>query len=364
MMEAAEKPRLRVSIISDSAQQRSNLLSLFQSSDMHVVMDGSFKEHSIEDIHPEEADVVVLDLDDEVDYDLEIFDEILNSKLPVIFNDSAVSRDYSADKNSPWAKSLINKLLSMGKPATSKATTEVVAEVQPEAETSEQGVEPEEDAVLEMAEAVDKDVLQPEERNVEMVRRHSLYNAARQVWVLGSSIGGPQAIRRFLGAIPGNLPIAFVLAQHIGKGFEELLARQLDRSSEFDVMYAESGHQLRHRQVVITPVNKRVLVDKRGCLLLKPADPDGIYTPSIDAAMIDMAVHYGKMSGAIIFSGMGRDGMQGCRVMAARGATVLAQDAGTCVVSGMPDAARRCGVVSFSGTPEQLAEKLVERFNV
>ncbi len=331
---------------------------------MHVVMDGSFKEHSIEDIHPEEADVVVLDLDDEMDYDLEIFDEILNSKLPVIFNDSAVSRDYSADRNSPWAKSLINKLLSMGVSATRKASSEIVAEVQSGDESNEPQLELEENAALEMAEAASKEESRTEEARVETIRPPSLYSAARQVWVLGSSIGGPQAVRRFLGAIPGNLPVAFVLAQHIGKGFEELLARQLNRSSEFDVMYAESGHQLRHRQVVITPVNKRVLVDRLGCLLLKPADPGGIYTPSIDAAMIDMAVHYGKMSGAIIFSGMGRDGMQGCRVMAARGATVLAQDAETCVVSGMPDAARRCGVVSFSGTPEQLAEKLVERYKV
>jgi chemosensory pili system protein ChpB (putative protein-glutamate methylesterase) len=171
-------------------------------------------------------------------------------------------------------------------------------------------------------------------------------------------------VQRFLAEIPGSLPVAFVLAQHIGDGFEEVLAKQLDRSSEFTVLPAEEQHQLRHREVVVTPVNRRVLFDKFGRVVLRPTDPGNIYTPSIDAVMIDTAVRYGQKSGAIIFSGMGKDGTQGCRVMAARGARVWAQNAETCVISSMPDAARRSGVVSFSGTPEELAANLVNTFNV
>lgn len=36
------------------------------------------------------------------------------------------------------------------------------------------------------------------------------------VWVLGASIGGPQAVKEFLAKLPAGTPAAFVVAQHIG----------------------------------------------------------------------------------------------------------------------------------------------------
>jgi chemosensory pili system protein ChpB (putative protein-glutamate methylesterase) len=349
MVAVAKHPQLRISIISDSDVQRGQLASLLESNGMKVNQSLAFEKHSINDITAEDADVLVLDLDDEQDYELDFLDEILASPVPILFNDSAWSRAHVGDHSSFWARSFVEKISSLAQQSV----------VEDKAEAAEPG------PVISDA-VVEADVIEAESEqepdSEPAAKPVSSDAAARQVWVLGASIGGPQSVKRFMSALPGNLPVAFILAQHIGKGFEEMLAKQLDRSSEFKVTIAEDGYQLRHREVAITPVNRRILLDRNGCVLLKPTDPKSIYTPSIDAVMVDMAVRYGSRSGAIIFSGMGQDGMQGCRVMAARGASVWAQDSASCVVSGMPDAARRSGVVSFSGTPEQLAEKLAERF--
>ncbi|MDA1107767.1 MAG: chemotaxis protein CheB [Proteobacteria bacterium] len=83
-----------------------------------------------------------------------------------------------------------------------------------------------------------------------------------------------------------------------------------------------------------------------------------LYRLSIDAVLMNVARRYGKRSGAIIFSGMGNDGTEGVRAMAAQGAEVWAQDAASCLVSSMPDQVRQTGLVSFSGTPEALAQRL------
>jgi chemosensory pili system protein ChpB (putative protein-glutamate methylesterase) len=353
MMAAVVEPnQLRVSIISDSAVQRAQLSGLLESNGMKIIESLDFEKHSINTINAADTDVLVLDLDDEQDYELDFLDDILSSPLPVLFNDSAWSRTHVRDPRSSWARSFVEKISSLV-----QQSSRVV--VEDKADVDEPGPVIS-DAIVEAE--VEADTAQVADGSELEERPAASSSAASQVWVLGASIGGPQAVKRFMAALPGNLPVAFILAQHIGNGFEEMLAKQLDRASEFKVSIAEENYQLRHRELVITPVNRRILLDRNGCIQLKPTDPKEIYTPSIDAVMVDMAIRYGARSGAIIFSGMGQDGMQGCRVMSARGASVWAQEADSCVVSGMPDAARRSGVVSFSGTPEQLAEKLVERF--
>jgi chemosensory pili system protein ChpB (putative protein-glutamate methylesterase) len=76
--------------------------------------------------------------------------------------------------------------------------------------------------------------------------------------------------------------------------------------------------------------------------------------------MLEVANKFGKRAGTIIFSGMGDDGKIGCDSIAEMGGIVWAQDIASCVVSSMPDHARKTGKVSFSAKPENLAKQLHE----
>ncbi|OYV76010.1 MAG: hypothetical protein B7Z66_10430 [Chromatiales bacterium 21-64-14] len=183
---------------------------------------------------------------------------------------------------------------------------------------------------------------------------------ARRVWVLGASLGGPQAVRLFLSGLVGDLPIAFILAQHIGEGFDALLASQLDRETRFRVGCANAGHCLRHGDVLLAPLNSVMRINRQGLVELQPLVERGIYSPSIDAVMSEVARRYGANSGAIVFSGMGDDGIEGAQAIAEQGGVVWAQDADSAVISSMPDHARRSGVVSLSGPPDSLAGQLVK----
>ena len=186
--------------------------------------------------------------------------------------------------------------------------------------------------------------------------------AARNVWVLGASIGGPQSVKRFLAAIQTRVPVAFVLAQHIGSNFVSLLAKQLDQVTALKVLPGSEGHLLKHGEVIIAPTNERVTIDKQGYVRLKPMEIKSIYTPSIDTVMTDIAIRYGARASTLVFSGMGNDGVRGAQLIASRGGKVWAQDSGSCVVSSMPDSTRRAGVVNYNGTPEELAEHLITYF--
>jgi two-component system chemotaxis response regulator CheB len=60
----------------------------------------------------------------------------------------------------------------------------------------------------------------------------------------------------------------------------------------------------------------------------------------------------------VILTGMGHDGLEGCRGVAAAGGTVLAQDEASSVVWGMPGAVARAGLPALLAPPEALAERI------
>jgi chemotaxis response regulator CheB len=180
--------------------------------------------------------------------------------------------------------------------------------------------------------------------------------------VIGASIGGPQMVKRFLAGIKSDIPVAFVLAQHIGSNFISLLAKQLDQVTHLKVMPATEGHLLRHNEVVVAPTTERVTIDAEGYIRLRPMEFKSIYTPSIDTVMTDISVRYGSRTSTIVFSGMGNDGVRGAQLIASRGGKVWAQDSDSCVVSSMPESTRRAGIVGFSGEPEQLSEQITTYF--
>lgn len=183
----------------------------------------------------------------------------------------------------------------------------------------------------------------------------------REVWVLGASIGGPQAVKAFLALLPADLPVAFVLAQHIGSGFVNLLAEQLGRATPIKVSSEFESQRLAAGQLVVAPVESRLTFDEEGRIQFTPLVQPSVYSPSIDDVMMQVAQRFGADTRAIIFSGMGNDGVRGAEYVASRGGLVWAQEPDSCVISSMADCARETGVVEYSGTPESLAHRLVAR---
>jgi two-component system chemotaxis response regulator CheB len=62
---------------------------------------------------------------------------------------------------------------------------------------------------------------------------------------------------------------------------------------------------------------------------------------------------------AVILTGMGQDGLGGCRAVTAAGGSVLAQDEASSVVWGMPGAVAKAGLARALLPPEELAGALL-----
>lgn len=188
--------------------------------------------------------------------------------------------------------------------------------------------------------------------------------APRHVFVLGASIGGPEAVRTFLSKLKPSVPAAFVLAQHMGAEFLDLMATQLAKASVLPVKLAQHGELLQEGVVVVVPVNRRFEVDAAGIVQFGDLASESPYSPSIDQVLCDMADRFGTKCTAIIFSGMASDAVEGSKYLAARGAKVWVQDPATCVISSMIDGAQAAGVVSYVGAPDQLADHVLDELGV
>ena len=269
---------------------------------------------------------MLLDLHDDVEHDESLLHELLdNAGVPIIFNDVTALTLNEPRIIRKWQLNLMQKI------AESTGTLGWKGELHSEPKPREYTVKPD-----------------PEKGAI-----------AQSVWVLGSSLGGPEAVARFLAALPPDTPVAFILAQHLGSNFVHLLAEQLDRAANFNVMIPKEGHVLRHQQVVVAPVDERMLINPIGNIELYPLEKELRYSPSIDMVISDCAERYGTKSGAIIFSGMENDGVQGCQDMLVAGGKVWVQSDDSCVVSSMPDNVKKHCNVEFSGSPEELSRKLV-----
>ncbi len=181
----------------------------------------------------------------------------------------------------------------------------------------------------------------------------------QHVFVLCASIGGPEAVREFLSALPPRFPALFVLAQHMSEEFLEMMAAQLAKTTPLTVRTPSHGERVGHGDILVVPTTRRLQVDVDGVVVLSQLLEIPSASPSIGLVLHDMADAFGAKVGAIVFSGMAPDAVEGCQHIADRGGLVWAQDPSTCVLSSMVDEARAAGVVNFIGTPAQLAKNLI-----
>ena len=155
------------------------------------------------------------------------------------------------------------------------------------------------------------------------------------VWVLGASLGGPAAVKQFLDCLPADLPVAFIYAQHIDGNFTDVLTR-----------------------VLVAPIARSLGFGADGEVLLSDAPWPGPYRPSIAAVLDAVCDGFGPACGAIIFSGMGEDGVEACGRMRRQGIEVWTQDTASAACATMPGAVQAAGFSHRQGTPEQLAQAL------
>jgi chemosensory pili system protein ChpB (putative protein-glutamate methylesterase) len=341
---SADLSKIHVGIITDDNEQQHIIRSALLALGFKVRVTSSPQSLGQELFSSNDIQLWIIDLIEQDIWDNFIDRIIEESPATLMFSDGNAPPTYSG-KYPRWQKRLLAKishLLDLG--ALEVPESVVQARIDQIQDNLKSIVSEEEDE--------DKFVFEDEPAETKSI-------LAQRVWVIGASLGGPAAVKLFLDALKPDLPIAFILAQHIDEGFQALLGQVLGRNNNFELIKEFDRIQLKNGQILIAPADNAIRIDVTRHVVHTTNEWEGIYSPSINQVMRIVAEQYGARCGAIIFSGMGDDSKEAAEYMSSVGGTIWAQTAETCANSSQPDACRESGYVSYSGSPQQLAAKLM-----
>ena len=177
---------------------------------------------------------------------------------------------------------------------------------------------------------------------------------------LGASMGGPSAVKAFLDHLSPTLPISILLAHHFNQTMISTLPRILNRHNDWRCQMITSSQRLRTGQCLIAPIDKQIVCDSTGRIILLDQAWVGDYKPAIGQILKNTSDVYGSELINIIFSGMGNDGTQYLDLIQDNDSQLWAQDPSLSTCPSQPQAIIDSGYCTFIGSPQALAEKLTD----
>lgn len=187
--------------------------------------------------------------------------------------------------------------------------------------------------------------------------------ATRDIIAVAASAGGVFALRRLLGALPGDLPASVVIVTHLPASGNSMLASVLARAGSLPAEFAKDGEVLKAGQVYVAPANRHLFVVD-GTLRLSAGPRQNGLRPAADPLFFSAALAGGPRVIGVVLSGTLDDGAAGAAVIERHGGIVAVQDPAEADYDGMPRAALAATNQAFSGSVEEIAGFLVQMTGV
>lgn len=181
---------------------------------------------------------------------------------------------------------------------------------------------------------------------------------------IGASTGGLHALTAFLSGLKPQFSAPILITQHLPATFMRYFAAQLQDLTGRSASIAEDGAALRDGHMLIAPGTAHIgleRIDGHVRIRLDTAPAVSRCLPSVDPMLDAVARVFGPTGVGVVLTGMGRDGTLGAGALVAAGGEIMAQDAATSVVWGMPGSVAQAGLASAVLSPEKLAARICAR---
>ncbi|GGY15550.1 hypothetical protein GCM10008098_03220 [Rhodanobacter panaciterrae] len=190
-----------------------------------------------------------------------------------------------------------------------------------------------------------------------------LGSALSRIVLLGAAISGTDSVCAFLAALPASARLTFLHTQHLGEQSDAALVEKLAAHCALPVRLAGQGSRAGVGEVLVVPAGQQVRLRRDGSIDLQAMGSDAVLEPSIDASLTMAANAFGRDALAIIFAGRGNDAVAGAQAIHDRGGQVWVESSSGEHFADMVSGIFAERLVSFSGTPSELAAHLIEVFS-
>lgn len=165
------------------------------------------------------------------------------------------------------------------------------------------------------------------------------------VLCIGASTGGPTAVQEVLQGLGHDFPLPVLYVQHIDTGSDAKMVDWFNSTCpNIPMMLARDGLIAKPGHVYMAPADKHLVIDYINddlspVLKLSDEPPERFLKPAVNKLFRSAAAFYENHCLAVLLTGMGRDGAEGCKTIVDNGGFTIVEDKSTCAVFGMPAAA-------------------------
>lgn len=163
----------------------------------------------------------------------------------------------------------------------------------------------------------------------------------KKLLLIGASTGGPGQIEKIINALPQLSHTSIIIAQHMAVGFMGSFAKRLHEHSKTSLSLVENGSSMQSGHIYICEARTTLEKNSSGFFFSQEALLEHSFNPDINLLLhsITPFAHNFKIL-SVILTGIGSDGVDGCKALGERGCECLTQTQQSAIVDGMPSRAR------------------------
>ena len=186
---------------------------------------------------------------------------------------------------------------------------------------------------------------------------------------IGASTGGPTAVSEVLAGLGNQFPLPILYTQHIEIKQDKPLVDWLNQvCKNIYVKIAQDGEEAKPGTVYMAPADRHLVISHEsntGRPVLKISDeaPERYLRPAVNKLFKSAAKIYKDSVLAVLLTGMGADGANGCKEICENGGWTIAEDKSTCAVFGMPAAAIELRAAKEVLPRTEIAKRILEMVN-